>query len=89
MFKQKNFQTQKLILCHYCATYQESVHYCTMKKCHINYDRNNKVIIEAETEANAQRKEDNNGDYKIISFKNVMEMDLDHQSTSVLWKEIM
>ena len=29
--KQKNFQNQKQIFCYYCATYQDSVHYCTNK----------------------------------------------------------
>ena len=92
MFKQENFQTQKLIFFYYCASYQEPVHYCTMKKCHIDYDRNNKVIIEAETEAAAQRKgnEDICGALiGITSFKNVMEMDIEHRSDSVIWKEEM
>ena len=64
--KQKYFQKQ--IFCYYCATYQDSVHYCTKKKCHINYDRNNKVIIEAETEAAAERK----GNYEIYGDWNKM-----------------
>ena len=79
--KHKNFQIQKQVLCPYCDGYQESVHFCTVKKCQINYDRHNKVIIEAETEAGAQRRGnvDDYGDCDITSYKNVMEMDFQCQ----------
>ena len=63
-----------------------------MKKCHINYDRNNKVIIEAETEAAAERK----GNYEIYgdwnkmkTFKNVMEMDKSHCDDEEKWYKEM
>ena len=52
-----------------------------IKKCHINSDRINKVIIEAETEAAAERKGNYEiyGDWiKIKPFKNAMEMDKSH-----------
>ena len=87
--KHKNFQIQKQVFCHYCASYKESVHYSPVKKCHIN--RNNKVIIEAKTEAAAQRKgnEDIYGDYKIKPVKKFMEMDVSHWNDSGKWHKEM
>ena len=85
--KQKNFQNQKQIFCYYCATSQESVHYCTEKKCHINSERINKVIIAA-----AERKGNYEiyGDWiKITLLKKVMEMDMSHLDDEKQWHKEM
>ena len=79
--KHKNFQIQKQVFCHYCQSYQDSVHLCTVTKRHINYDKQNEIIIEADPEDSAQRRGnvDDYGDCDITSYKNVMEMDFQCQ----------
>ena len=69
--KHTNFQIQKEVFCHYCESYQDSVHLCTVKKRHINYDKQKKIINEAATEDGAQRKGnvDGYGDCDIMKKK--------------------
>jgi hypothetical protein len=87
----KNKFVQKQVFCSYCKSYQDQTHFCKMKAVYINYDRYNKLIIEAATLAGAQRTGDVDGDSEdcdsITAYKNVMEMDLEYHRQCKIWKE--
>jgi hypothetical protein len=69
---------QRQMYCRYCSSYQDQTHFCKKKGVYINYDRYNKIIIEADTLAGAQRSGDvdyEDEDVFQLTYKNVMEMD--------------
>ena len=91
MKSSKNKKFQREIFCPYCDKFQAQLHYCQIRRRHINFVRYNKVMIVSKTEAGAQRICDYDGEDddwdSMISYRNVMDMDINCREEADMWKK--